>query len=77
VVNRKSAGQPVSRRAWRRAAIALDDYRTSIGTRRFDEAALTPPEPGTRLRHQHDIAQRAVAELAHARGRAIGRGLGD
>jgi DNA-directed RNA polymerase specialized sigma24 family protein len=77
VVNRKTAGQTVSRRAWRRAAIAIDDYRKSIGARRFDNAALQPPEPGTGLRHQHDVAERAIAELAHVRGRALGRGLGD
>jgi hypothetical protein len=77
VVNRRSAGQPVARRAWRRAAIAFDDYRNAIGPRRFDDGAVPVPDAGTRLRDMHDRCQRAVEALAHARGRALGRGLGD
>ena len=72
----RSAGQTAARRAWRRAALALDDYRTAIGPRRFREAGdVAPVEP--ELRRQHEAARRAIAALAHARGRSIGRGLGD
>jgi DNA-directed RNA polymerase specialized sigma24 family protein len=68
--------QTLQRRAWRRAALALDDYRTAIGPRRFNEAAEVPPaDPG--LRRQYELARGAVEALAHARGGAIGRGLGD
>jgi hypothetical protein len=73
---RRSASQSEKRRAWRRAALALDDYRTAIGPRRFDEAAeVSPADPDhARL---HGLARRAVDNLTHVRGRCIGRGLGD
>jgi DNA-directed RNA polymerase specialized sigma24 family protein len=72
----RSKVQTAQRRAWRRAALALDDYRTAIGPRRFSEAAeVEPADP--ELRGQYELARRAVKALAHARGGAIGRGLGD
>ena len=73
---RNSAGETKARRAWRRAALALDDYRTAIGPRRFGEFAEVPPTDPD-LRRSYEAARRAVAYLAHARGRPIGRGLGD
>jgi hypothetical protein len=54
----------------------LDDYRAAMGPARFDELSDAPPSD-PQLRVHHDAARRAVAELAHARGRSIGRGLGD
>ena len=73
---RRSASQSEKRRAWRRAALALDDYRTAIGRRRFDEAAEVPPADPDHAR-LHGLARRAVDNLTHVRGRCIGRGLGD
>jgi hypothetical protein len=73
--SRRSISQSEARRAWRRAALALDNYRTAIGARRFGDAAEVPADP--ELRPHHETARRAVADLADARGRSIGRGLGD
>jgi hypothetical protein len=73
---RRSTSQGETRRAWRRAALALDDYRTAIGRLRFDEAAEVPPADPDHAR-LHDFARRAVDNLTHVRGRCIGRGLGD
>jgi RNA polymerase sigma factor (sigma-70 family) len=74
--SRRSVAQTEQRRAWRRAALALDDYRTASGPERFDDAIDTRPAD-QQLGGYHDIARRAVDELAHVRGRSIGRGLGD
>jgi DNA-directed RNA polymerase specialized sigma24 family protein len=74
--SRSSKVQTAQRRAWRRAALALDDYRSAIGPQRFSEAAeVAPADPD--LRRQYELARRAVELLAHSRGGAIGRGLGD
>jgi hypothetical protein len=73
---RRSASQGERRRAWRRAALALDDYRTAIGRRRFDEAAEVPPADRDDAR-LYELTRRAVDNLTHVRGRCIGRGLGD
>jgi RNA polymerase sigma factor (sigma-70 family) len=74
--SRRSIAQSEQRRSWRRAALALDDYRSALGPERFDDASdERPADP--QLRAHHDAARRAVDELAHARGRSNGRGLGD
>ncbi len=73
---RRSASQSEKRRAWRRAALALDDYRTAIGRRRFEEAAEVPPADPDHAR-LHVLARRAVDNLTHVRGRCVGRGLRD
>ena len=73
---RRSTSQNEKRRAWRRAALALDDYRSAVGRRRFDDAAEVPPADPDHAR-LHELAQRAVDNLTHVRGRCIGRGLGD
>src|SRR4051812_33057760 len=73
---RRGTSQNEKRRAWRRAALALDDYRTAIGHRRFEEAAEVPPADPDHAR-LHGMARRAVDNLTHVRGRCIGRGLGD
>ena len=74
--SRRSVAQTERRRAWRLAALALDDYRTALGPARFDQLADARPTD-ERLRQYHDAARHAVDALAHARGRSIGRGLGD
>jgi hypothetical protein len=73
---RRSTSQGETRRAWRRAALALDDYRTAIGRRRLEEAADVPPAEPDHAR-LHFLSRRAVDNLTHVRGRCVGRGLGD
>jgi hypothetical protein len=73
---RRALSQSDRRRAWRRAALALDDYRSVIGAKRFAEGRDAPPRDPEE-RRAYDIAKRAVDELARARGNSIGRGLGD
>ena len=74
--SRRSVAQTEVRRAWRRAALALDDYRTAIGPADFSgDINVAPTDPD--LRRQHELARRAIAELTHVRGRGLGRGLGD
>jgi hypothetical protein len=74
---RRQISQSEKRRAWRRAALALDDYRTAVVRRRFDEAADIAPADPDHARLYDELARRAVDNLAHVRGRSIGRGLGD
>jgi hypothetical protein len=74
--SRRSIGLTTQRRAWRRAALALDDYRAAAGPEHFAAALETEPRD-TGLRSHHEAARQAIAELAHARGSSIGRGLGD
>ena len=74
--SRRNVAMTEKRRAWRRAALALDDYRTALGSGRFNEMADSRPAD-EQLGKYHDAARRAVDELAHARGRSMGRGIGD
>jgi RNA polymerase sigma factor (sigma-70 family) len=72
---RNSLSSSTRRLAWRRAALALDDYRQTVGAARFH--ALDGPSDDPGERRAFEAAKRAIDELAHARGRSIGRGLGD
>lgn len=49
---RRSVGQTEQRHAWRRTALALDDYRTAVGSDRFDDAIdscrRSPAAPASR-----------------------------
>jgi hypothetical protein len=65
-----------TQRAWRRAALALDDYRSAVGPTRFADALERPPRD-PELRRAHEAVQRAINDLAHERGKSIGRGLGE
>jgi hypothetical protein len=71
--SRKYAGRSVRQRAWRRAAIAVDDYRLAAGADEFAVIASEPPvDPG--LRALHTVAMRAVEAhhdaALHERGAA-------
>ena len=56
------AGESVKRRAWRRAALALDDYRAALGSDDLPDLPVTPPSDPS-LRTIVDRALRAVTEL--------------
>jgi hypothetical protein len=64
----------LQRRAWRRAAIALDDYRGAAGPDRFD-AQFDAPIGDAELSRVRQIALRAVENLEHTRDREHRRGL--
>jgi hypothetical protein len=73
---RRTQSQATRQRAWRRAALALDDLRNCVRPERFDVAlATTPREPVAR--RLHELAHRALDELQHARTRERGRRIGD
>jgi hypothetical protein len=59
--------------AWRRAALALDDYRRARGEQRSLRAVRREADSDTRQCHER--AQRAVAHLRAERGRRHGREL--
>jgi DNA-directed RNA polymerase specialized sigma24 family protein len=64
------------RRAWRRAALALDDLREAVGPERFGEALASPPrEPG--LRRLHETARRTLDELERGHEQTPRRHIGD
>lgn len=74
--SRKSVSNSTRLRAWRRAALALDDLRELAGPSRFGETLTTRPrEP--ELGHAHDVARRAIAALEHERARERGHQIGD
>ena len=62
--------------AWRRAALAIDDYRSTYGhDSPTDAIGPTPIEPAARRLHQR--AERAINELAEERlrrSKGVGRG---
>lgn len=64
--------ESVRRRAWRRAALALDDFRVAMGTDGLPELPTTVPEDPS-LRAVVQRALRAVTELQC--GRDIGPGF--
>jgi hypothetical protein len=72
--SRRHAGHSVQRREWRRAAIALDDYRKAAGPVRFDES-LDSPTRDPELSRLRQTALRAVQNLEHSRDREHRRGL--
>jgi len=50
--SRKFAGRTEQRRQWRRAALALDDYRRAAGAEGFESMTTEPPvDPALRERH--------------------------
>lgn len=63
---RFDSSDTVKRRAWRRAALALDDYRTAVGTDEFPPLPSTPPADPT-VRAVLQRALRAVTELHQSR----------
>jgi hypothetical protein len=63
--SRRSVANSARRRAWRRAALALDDFRELVGPERLDESlASTSQEPA--LRGPFSTARRALDEFARA-----------
>jgi hypothetical protein len=74
--SRRQSGQTLQRRAWRRAAIALDDYRGAAGPERFDEQ-FDAPIRDAELGRLRQTALRAVENLEHTRDRDHRRGLDD
>jgi DNA-directed RNA polymerase specialized sigma24 family protein len=63
---RRNISQSATRRAWRRAALALDDFRAAGG---FGEVSRDQPD---KLQQLRELADTAVADLK--RVRQIGRG---
>jgi DNA-binding transcriptional MerR regulator len=61
-LRRKTGGETVRRRAWRRAALALDDYRTAAGAEALKSMTSTPPADPA-LRGPHAEALKAISEL--------------
>jgi hypothetical protein len=68
----KSESHAAARREWRRAAIALDDYRTAAGTEAFDAIDGEPPADQG-LRRLHSVAVKSVAALERLRDRGVER----
>jgi hypothetical protein len=64
------------RRAWRRAALALDDYRQAAGPDAFREMSANPPADAS-LRQLHARALHSIENVEHVRNtrRGIGREL--
>lgn len=60
--------------AWRRAALALDDYRADVGQRELAERLFGPPRSPDEARRQ-SVARRAVEGLDVARGSTRHRAL--
>ncbi|MDA0161333.1 hypothetical protein OM076_13730 [Solirubrobacter ginsenosidimutans] len=61
-------GVETERRSWRRAALALDDYREAVGPEQFAAlSAEAPPEPTVRQLHARVV--RALAEHSAVRSR--------
>jgi DNA-directed RNA polymerase specialized sigma24 family protein len=69
---RKREGHGVARREWRRAAMALDDYRTAAGAETFD-AMRCGSRADSALRGLHAAAMRSVAALERLRDRGVER----
>jgi DNA-directed RNA polymerase specialized sigma24 family protein len=67
-LSRKVAGRPVQQRAWRRAALALDDYRRVAGAEGF-ETMTTDPPASPALRAPHAAATKALDEFYGLRER--------
>ena len=64
--SRKFGGRAVRQRAWRRAAIALDDYRIAAGDDDLAAWTAVAPEHPV-LRRLHTVALRAVEAHDDAR----------
>src|SRR4051812_7466736 len=58
--------------AWRRAALAIDDYRNDYAWASKQEALGPKPTHDLSARRAYDRAQRAVAQLSEARQRQRG-----
>jgi DNA-directed RNA polymerase specialized sigma24 family protein len=60
--SRKYSGRTEQRRHWRRAALALDDYRRSVGAEGFENMTTeSPANPA--LRESHAAAVKAMSAL--------------
>jgi hypothetical protein len=57
------------RRYWRRAALALDDYRTAIGPDRFRAIKFDKPPSDHAHRELHEHASRDIDTLEFERSR--------
>lgn len=68
------AGAEEWRRAWRRAAIALDDYRQAIGPEHYDALGVQRPSRGG-AEKLHVRALRTVTDLRAHRERRPRRGI--
>jgi hypothetical protein len=75
-LSRKFSGRAEQRRQWRRAALALDDYRRMAGAEGFEKMTTDPPA-NLALREGHAAAVQSMsrflalrtAERAHSRER--------
>jgi hypothetical protein len=68
----RNAGQVAARRAWRRAALALDDYRTAAGAEGL--MSIQDESPGDpALRALHAAAQEAIGGQEQVRDRRLDR----
>jgi hypothetical protein len=54
---------------WRRAALALDDYRSTIGPDRFRTLNFDAPPSDGASRQLHERASRAIDAVEHERSR--------
>jgi hypothetical protein len=71
-LSRHIEGHTTRRRAWRRAALALDDLRQLVGSDRLADTLANRPADQD-LRRPHELARRAIDELHHhTRERRIG-----
>jgi hypothetical protein len=70
--SRKVGGRSLQRRQWRRAAMALDDYRAITGAEGF-EAMTTNAPTNPALTAPHAKAMRAISELVELRDRERSR----
>src|SRR4051812_12021281 len=64
------------RRAWRRAALALDDLRDAVGADGFRQALAAPPRESG-LRRLHETARRTLEELERGHDQEPRRHIGD
>jgi DNA-directed RNA polymerase specialized sigma24 family protein len=74
-LNRRVAGRTARRRAWLRAALALDDYRNVAGSSEFE--AMTdkaPADPALRAPHAHAVCAVENFEAEYRRERGCSRG---
>jgi DNA-directed RNA polymerase specialized sigma24 family protein len=71
-LSQKVSGRPVQQRAWRRAALALDDHRQVAGAEAFETMTSEPPTNPT-LQRTHVAAVKAMGEFHGLRERERGQ----
>jgi len=67
-LSRKVSGRSEQRRQWRRAALALDDYRRAAGAEGFEAMTADPPA-NPALHSSHAAAVKTMSEFLALRGR--------